>query len=164
MKENNNGSDINVGSIGNSIEEDIKQVKDLMKELKEERGDIQISRIQHKLRLSINNILSDYKRVLKENEELLELKVSASAHNRILELEKDNKELKEAYKSEKKMKNEYVKLYQDLLLQENVIPIQKVKDKIEEIDESIKREENERVLIQLHKQRKILQELLESEE
>ena len=54
----------------NSIEEDIKQVKDLMKELKEERGDIQISRIQHKLRLSINNILSDYKRVLKENEEL----------------------------------------------------------------------------------------------
>jgi hypothetical protein len=37
--------------------------------------------------------LSDYKRVLKENEEL-----------------------KEIYRSEKKMKNEYVKLYQDLLL------------------------------------------------
>ena len=29
------------------------------------------------------------------------------------------------------MKNEYVKLYQDLLLKENVIPVQKVKDKIE---------------------------------
>lgn len=56
------------------------------------------------------HILSDYKRVLKENEEL-----------------------KETYKSEKKMKNEYVKLYQDLLLKENVIPIQKIKDKIEEI-------------------------------
>lgn len=41
----------------------------------------------------IEHILSDYKRVLKENEELLEVKVSASAHNRILELEKDNKEL-----------------------------------------------------------------------
>ncbi len=38
-------------------------------------------------------ILSDYKRVLKENEELLEVKVSASAHNRILELEKENEEL-----------------------------------------------------------------------
>lgn len=43
---------------------------------------------------SLRYILSDYKRVLKENEELLELKVSASAHNRILELEKENKELK----------------------------------------------------------------------
>lgn len=41
---------------------------------------------------------------------------------------KENEELKEAYKSEKKMKNEYVKLYQDLFLKENVIPIQKIKD------------------------------------
>lgn len=59
---------------------------------------------------AIEHILSDYKRVLKENEEL-----------------------KETYKSEKKMKNEYVKLYQDLLLREEVIPIQKVKEKMEEI-------------------------------
>ena len=43
---------------------------------------------------AIQYILSDYKRVLKENEELLELKVCASAHNRILRLEKENKELK----------------------------------------------------------------------
>ena len=42
---------------------------------------------------AIEHILSDYKRVLKENEELLEVKVSASAHNRILELEKENEEL-----------------------------------------------------------------------
>ena len=33
------------------------------------------------------------------------------------------------------MKNEYVKLYQDLLLKEEVIPIQEVKDKIEELKE-----------------------------
>lgn len=43
-----------------------------------------------------------------------------------------DEELKEIYRSEKKMKNEYIKLYQDLLLKENVIPIQKIKDKIEE--------------------------------
>ena len=61
-----------------------------------------------KIDQALEHILSDYKRVLKENEEL-----------------------KETYKSEKKMKNEYVKLYQDLLLKENVIPVQKVKDKIE---------------------------------
>lgn len=42
----------------------------------------------------VDVILSDYKRVLKENEELLEVKVSASAHNRILELEKENEALK----------------------------------------------------------------------
>ena len=50
-----------------------------------------------------------------------------------------NKELTEAYKSEKKMKNEYVKLYQDLLLKENVIPVQKVKDIIGRIDYDIKK-------------------------
>lgn len=44
-------------------------------------------------------------------------------------LQKENEELKEIYRSEKKMKNEYIKLYQDLLLKENVIPVQKVKDK-----------------------------------
>ena len=49
-------------------------------------------------------------------------------------LQKENEELKEIYRSEKKMKNEYIKLYQDLLLKENVIPVQKVKEKIEELD------------------------------
>ena len=47
----------------------------------------------------------------------------------------------------------------------NVIPVQKVKDKIKEIGEKIKYEENEKVVIYLHKQKNILQELLkESEE
>ena len=67
------------------------------------------------VKYSLRYILSDYKRVLKENEELIE-----------------------TYKSEKKMKNEYVKLYQDLLLKENVVPIQKVKDKIEEYKNMLK--------------------------
>ena len=53
--------------------------------------------------------------------------------NLIEKLQKENEELKEIYRSEKKMKNEYIKLYQDLLLKENVISVQKVKDKIEEI-------------------------------
>lgn len=61
-------------------------------------------------------ILLEYKKILKENEEL-----------------------KEIYRSEKKMKNEYIKLYQDLLLKENVIPVQKVKDLIDRIDYDIKK-------------------------
>ena len=152
-------------------------------------------------------ILSDYKRVLKENEILKKEKEQAweewnnleqgsyeteqKLKQQIKESQKENeewdrkfcnlqnlyfklqdeseskrKEWQEAYKSEKKMKNEYVKLYQDLLLKENVIPIQKVKDKIEEYKNMLKtcnkaqdidriKAINERVLE--------LQELLESE-
>nr|DAO80874.1 MAG TPA: hypothetical protein [Caudoviricetes sp.] len=105
-----------------SIEDDIKNAEHFIdsiktdKEYKEENGwhgyynkeIVELTRI-------LEHILSDYKRVLKENEEL-----------------------KETYKSEKKMKNEYVKLYQDLLLKENVIPVQKVKDKIEEYKNMLK--------------------------
>ena len=98
-EENNNGNDTNVGSIENSIEEDIK----ILEELRiANENCIKIARITDfpfmvlwkKQNKAIEHILSDYKRVLKENEELLELKVSASAHNRMLELEKENKELK----------------------------------------------------------------------
>lgn len=39
-------------------------------------------------------LLKLLEKLQKENEELLEVKVSASAHNRILELEKENEELK----------------------------------------------------------------------
>ena len=103
----------------NSIKEDIKNAEHFIKsiktdkEYKEENGwhgyynkeIVELARI-------LEHILSDYKRLLEENEEL-----------------------KEIYKSEKKMKNEYVKLYQDILLKENVIPVQKVKDKIRHYQE-----------------------------
>lgn len=76
-EENNNGNDINVGSIGNSIEEDIKNAEHFIdsiktdKEYKEENGwhgyynkeIVELTRI-------LEHILSDYKRVLKENEQL----------------------------------------------------------------------------------------------
>lgn len=103
----------------------------------------------------------DYKRVLKENEELLEVKVSASACNRILELEKENEELKiknnaikresEAYAEHmirldnelnlEKEKSKYEWIRQNCLSQELVnklyIPVQKVKDKIKELEEEL---------------------------
>ena len=119
---------------------------------------------QLKLMLKVRiDILSHYKRVLKINEVLL----------------KENEELIETYKSEKKMKNEYVKLYQVLLLKENVIPVQKVKDKIEELDKkeqklqnSISVEEREEYsdanisweLLDINIRRETLQKLLEEGE
>ena len=94
MKENNNGNDTNVGSIENSIEKDIAITKKLI--TTKFNNDYSID---NKDKEAIEHILTDYKRVLKENKELLEVKVSASAHNRILELEKENEYLKENKKN-----------------------------------------------------------------
>ena len=89
-----------------------------------------------KNQVALKHILSDYKRILKENEELLEVKVSASAHNRILKLEKENKELKLYNNSitsqleqmtTEKFKNGW--FHQSEF--KGLIPVQKVKDKIE---------------------------------
>lgn len=163
MKENNNGTDINVGSIENSTEEDIEELKRLLyrNELSQygKRKLIKYYELQEK----------DYKRVLKENEELLELRVSASAHNRIVELEKENeewnrkfcnlqnlyfklqdeseskrKEYQETYKDVreelKELKNDYENLSNSVVVKnhyiKNSIPIQKVKDLIEELKEN----------------------------
>lgn len=149
----------------NSIEEDIK----ILEELRiANENCIKIAKITdnpfvaiwEKQNRAIEHILSDYKRVLEMNEVLL----------------KENEELKETYKSEKKMKNEYVKLYQDLLLKENVIPIQKIKDKIEELyqqDRNWSEEMSEpdsnfknidRNLKRIKNQIDVLQELIEESE
>ena len=117
----------------NSIEEYVKILEEKMnKELDffienaskaEQLTAISMIAMKEPIILLFLSILSDYKRVLKENEELLEVKVSASANNRILELQKENEELKaDNY--------ELNNIITDLL--EN-IPIQKIKDKIEEI-------------------------------
>ena len=116
----------------NSIKEDIKNAEHFInsiktdKEYKEENGwhgyynkeIVELARM-------LEHILSDYKRVLKENEELLEVKVSTSVHNRILELEKENEELtisnKEIDKECSRLEEKEVKLinenehYKDLI-------------------------------------------------
>lgn len=75
MKENSDGNDTNVGSIGNSIEEDIK----ILEEFKTNGYSILLMKYgdriktNFKLAKAIENILSAYKRVLKENEKKNEL-------------------------------------------------------------------------------------------
>ena len=80
------------------------------------------------------------------------------AQTAILEeiLKESNEELKEIIR-------EHTLLISPYYVKENYIPVQKVKDKIKEIDKKIKYEENEKVVIYLHKQKNILQELLKSE-
>lgn len=126
--------------------------------------------IDNKDKEAIEHILSDYKRVLKEAERYKnmykaeheihlvrneQLDRKENAITRCKELENENKTIKEA-------NNYWKSRYCEI--SNNSIPIQKVKNKIEEIGEKIKYEENEKVVIYLHKQKNILQELLESEE
>ena len=71
----------------NSIEEDMKKLKESIIEEK--------YHIYNKdLKIIIERFLSNYKRVLKENEELMEIKISASAEYQIHQLQEENKKLK----------------------------------------------------------------------
>ena len=65
MKENSNGTDTNVGSMENSIEEDIELLQD-------ETSSLVLffkCKGSEKYKIALEHILSDYKRVLKENKE-----------------------------------------------------------------------------------------------
>lgn len=128
-----------------------------------------------KLDQAIEHILRDYKRVLKENEELLELKVSASAHNRILELEKENEELKKFITEGITVApHSTYKNYRLDFLRENFVSKKKIKDKIEELNRKIDKsidnskggldEEFIEKAGELLTQKRILQELLEGRE
>lgn len=102
-EKNNNGNDTNVGSIGNSIEDIARITKLITTKFNNDYS------IDNKDKEAIEHILSDYKRVLKENEKL---------KNKLLDTLEGQKVIKEETP-------QYIK--------ENFIPIEKVKDKIEEI-------------------------------
>lgn len=113
MKENSDGNDTNVGSIGNSIEEDIERLKlcstnqcNICGRYEKEECMLERNRCEQ-------HILSDYKKVLKENEILKEEKEQAweewnnleqgsyeteqKLKQQIKELRKENEELKKDY-------------------------------------------------------------------
>lgn len=66
MEENNNATDTNVGRIKNSIEENIELLQDETSSL----GLFFKCKGSEKYKIALEHILSDYKRVLKENEQL----------------------------------------------------------------------------------------------
>lgn len=123
----------------------------------------------------ISNLIE---KLQKENEELKEKLKEENELNKIIKDTKLNelfcKRNGKKVESAIKLRDELLKLPEGklygikkckksvvLITKEEVIPVQKVKDKIEEIDEKIKHEENEKVVIYLHKRKRILQELLE---
>lgn len=190
----------------NSIEEYIKSLEDFSNESVLYGSTVGMTLEKYKdLQLSTEHILSDYKSVLKENEELKEEKEQAweewnsleqgsyeteqKLKQQIKESQKENEELKiknnaikresEAYAENmirldnelnlEKEKSKYEWIRQNCLPQELVnklyIPIQKVKDKIEELKQEKKKYGN--CLIEMYEDElvnrdiEILQELLE---
>lgn len=144
----------------NSIEDDIKNAEHFIdsiktdKEYKEENGwhgyynkeIIELTRI-------LEHILSDYKRVLKENEEY---------KNAINVVNKEKADWIRAYQEEKDREFDFI----NKISSNDSIPIQKVKDKIEELKNTpLKIKENDKYYYETDAYNKIvvqvLQELLE---
>nr|DAP07895.1 MAG TPA: hypothetical protein [Caudoviricetes sp.] len=104
MKENSDGNDTNVGSIGNSIEEDIILLKDFTEgnlkrdKLENYKGSYKMGYFYCKnIQQAIEHILSDYKRVLKELEELKDTNCLVKRYFKLKDtntyLRKENEEL-----------------------------------------------------------------------
>lgn len=162
----------------NSIEKNIKNVEHFInsiktdKEYKEENGwhgyynkeIVELARM-------LEHILSDYKRVLKMNEVLLkeneEVKIKNNAIKRESEAYAEHMIRLDNELNLEKEKSKYEWIRQNCLSQELVnklyIPIQKVKDKIEELKINLVNMQGEELLIYESKI-DILQELLEESE
>ena len=119
MKENNDGNDTNVGSIENSIEEDIKIVENYLANSAINEIDSNFFKncgwetVDLEIPESMQHILLNYKRVLKENEELKALDLS----------------------NNKMIANMSTRHFHDREKIRNSIPKQKIKDKIKRIQE-----------------------------
>ena len=209
MKENSNEIECN------SIEEDIEIIDSIIEEYENcsvPEVDMQVNvTFREKQNNALNHILSDYKRVLKENEELLQEKINnqkiivlaqndmlnyqagfedgkngrTSAVQSIIEnqqyyifqkqIEKYEEHIEKLQKENEELNLKYYMLYtgkienlkaQEVKIKSQVIPIQKVKDKIEELQNGpLKINENNKYYYETDAYNKIiiqvLQELLE---
>lgn len=185
MKENSDGNDTNVGSIGNSIEEDIERLKlcstnqcNICGRYEKEECMLERNRCEQ-------HILSDYKKVLKENEILKEEKEQAweewnnleqgsygteqKLKQQIKELRKENEELK--FEERRRIIGKYgdAEIHDVInkILSNDYIPVQKVKDNIKKLEIKKEKARGERNILErfaIEKSINSLQELLESEE
>lgn len=76
--------------------------------------------------------------------------------------EDDIKAIKELIAVKQHLKHKYESYYK--LYWEESVPLSVIQNKIDEINEEIKHEDNKKVIVWLHKQRKILKQLLEERE
>lgn len=130
-------------------EEDIKILENLKENVALFSGGWQPI-LKQEEKQAIENLINRNKE-LEEKNRVYHIKISNNLE-RIKQLEDTNKKLYEIGKEIGK---------QHKYTSENYIPKSKVEETIEELNRKIKYEDNEKVIIWLHKQKKILQELLE---
>ena len=110
-----------------------------------------------KIEQAIEHILSDYKRTLKENEELR--KELNEENKRCMMLAIEKQDYFEKYRYNLQQNESLTKEFS------NVIPVQKIKDKIEELDKEKLKYDNDLRIYTLRNtfdfQKEVLQELLE---
>lgn len=111
-----------------------QKVKDKIEEL-----DIAIDFAQKDLEEKYNELMDEYHKKVQE----------------VINLEQDIKILQDDFEDKRLV---YIDTPE---FQDSYIPKQKIKDKIEDLEKKMGYEQNEKSLIHLHKQRKILNELLE---
>ena len=162
----------------NSIEEDIKTVENYLENSAINEIDSNFFKnsgwetVDLEIPKSMQHILSDYKRVLKMNEVLLkeneELKIKNNAIKRESEAYAENMIRLDNELNLEKEKSKYEWIRQNCLPQELVnklyIPVQKVKDKIEELKQKRKRYGNfidKNECFNIESKISVLQELLE---
>ena len=156
MKENNNGNDTNVGSIENNIQEDINILNDFIEgnfqkdKLENYKGSYKMGYFYYKdIRQTIEHILSDYKKLQEEFKQVDH--ECERLEEKEVRLIKENEQLKEyiaiAPNLDEMTAIKYRNIRQDAYIQgraeeqqkarqiinENYIPVQKIKDKIEDL-------------------------------
>lgn len=134
MKENSIEENKNSNfSIEAKFESMIKMAREIINQNKENTGDCSI---RTALAYDVAAYLSDYKRVLKENEELKDTNCLVKRYFKLKDtntyLQKENEELKNQEATARKINELLVQRYS------NSIPVQKVKDKIEEYKNMLK--------------------------
>ena len=156
MKENSNGNDTNVGSIENNIQEDINILNDFIEgnfqkdKLENYKGSYKMGYFYYKdIRQTIEHILSDYKKLQEEFKQVDH--ECERLEEKEVRLIKENEQLKEyiaiAPNLDEMTAIKYRNIRQDAYIQgraeeqqkarqiinENYIPVQKIKDKIEDL-------------------------------
>ena len=109
MKENSDGSDTNVGSIGNSIEEDIKIIEDFILKTDVDYSEYNEQIVGNISYQAIQHLLSAYKKILKENERYKksDYETICLENNELREItDRIQSEYKDLLKDNFKLKNE----------------------------------------------------------
>nr|DAH37190.1 MAG TPA: hypothetical protein [Caudoviricetes sp.] len=142
-----------------------------------EQGKEAVEELKKQLRLAMN--IDDVATTIRNGYAQIILNLIEKLQKENEELKNENDELNKELNEENKRcmmlaveKQDYLEKHQYHLKQNesltkefsDYIPKQKIKDKIEEINKMIAREQNDAVIIQLGKQKRVLQKLLESEE